>query len=124
MSDDVTRRPWWRWMPGMLDDCGVRVVGVDGPWAMVTSGVHGADVYMALASSLRPNMADPATLGCLMALARELWGDRQAHLLTTHGQEGSLWWALASGRSDYLGPSCPSEWSALVAACDTAWGRR
>ena len=120
MTDDVTRRPWWRWMAGMVDDCGARVVGVDGPWALVTSGVHGADVYMALASSLRPNTTDPATLGCLLALARELAGDATA---------GTWWsdcdevWYVRAGPA-YMTSSGPTEWSALVAACDAAWGRR
>ena len=123
MTDDVTRRLWWRWMAGMVDDCGARVVGVDGPWALVTSGVHGADVYMALASSLRPNTTDPATLGCLLALARELWSSPRACTGTFPHYQGLDWYVsdLPCG----VGPTrASSEWSALVAACDAAWGRR
>ena len=125
MTDDVTRRPWWRWMAGMADLDGVRVCGTDGPWAMVTSGQHGADVYMVLASTLRPDSTDPATLGCLLALARELWVDCWLWLdVDTLGimRRVRVW--RGTGYPVGTVATGDTEWSALVAACDAAWGRR
>ena len=47
----------WRWLPGMVDEYGDRatIVEPDG--------------------SILPDLTDPATLGCLLALVREAWGD-------------------------------------------------
>lgn len=58
----------WRWMPGMLavewtapgmSLTGGRPVRVDERW-------HEVGVWL-------PNLTDPATLGCLLALVREAW---------------------------------------------------
>ena len=117
MTDDVTRRPWWRWMAGMEDEYGCRVVCVvDGhAWAIDQEGER-----CGLGPAASPAPTDPATLGCLLALARELWGDPTA---------GTWWsdcdevWYVRAGPA-YMTSSGPTEWSALVAACDAAWGRR
>lgn len=57
----------WRWMAGML--CrGERLrITRDDPNPMVTDGSI-------------PDFDDPATLGCLLALVREVWGDFPAFL--------------------------------------------
>jgi hypothetical protein len=47
----------WRWMPGMADLWGGRVREGDG-----IDRVHAL-----------PDLTDPATLGCLLALVREAW---------------------------------------------------
>ena len=86
----------WRWMPGMnalgrLDQDGgaLRVHGVGRTsvgvqlrggafdWRQRTDGrwlcLHGGDVIGSPCEVL-PDLTDPATLGCLLALVREAWG--------------------------------------------------
>jgi len=61
----------WKWMPGML--------------AVTSNGVVGfrvADSVVVPPTCLvgLPNLTDPATLGCLLALVREAWGEPKANL--------------------------------------------
>jgi hypothetical protein len=49
--------PHWRWMPGMLTDVGERVT----------------DPAVCYLGTL-PDLTDPATLGCVLALVRDAWG--------------------------------------------------
>lgn len=74
----------WRWMPGMLDSCGDRVLTVDGDEVTVDRldfVTHGYDAheehgkwYASEETWHHPDLDDPATLGCLLALVREAWG--------------------------------------------------
>jgi hypothetical protein len=93
----------WRWMPGMLYKqrrCGVR------PEAATAPIIQGGGL---------PDLTDPATLGCLLALVREAWG----------GPTLGLWcdfvktiWIVG----DYEGElaTAPTEAEALVAALEVA----
>jgi hypothetical protein len=60
----------WRWMPGMLavewSAPGMSLTG--GRPVRVDDGWHEVGVWL-------PDLSDPATLGCLLALVREAWGD-------------------------------------------------
>ncbi len=69
----------WRWLPGMLTNHGARYLGFD---LWVDRGERGI-VYADPNEGEVPDLTDPATLGCLLALVREafksddrLWGGR------------------------------------------------
>ena len=136
MTDDVTRRLWWRWMAGMVDQHGRRVIEVGAgrneavpvEWSdaiacdVVEMYEHPDDARAEWEDAI-PDPTDPATLGCLLALARELWRSPglnvSPHVDIISGKEG--WSVRVPGLWFEVGDT---EWSALVAACDAAWGRR
>jgi hypothetical protein len=82
MSDlhDLARHlvtlPRWGWMPGMRVG---RARGDGLPWLWTRLG----DTFARPCDGLLwlPDLTDPATLGCLLALVREAWGDPT---ITTH----------------------------------------
>lgn len=69
----------WRWMPGMRLECGDILIWSDedrwhcGNNETWTRWRHDR-IGQADRGSL-PDLSDPATLGCLVALVREAWGD-------------------------------------------------
>jgi hypothetical protein len=142
---DLARRavacPRWRWMPGMLvapileDDTIEPVTGI-----IVSSHrlllVYWPDVglrWQATREHLLPDLTDPATLGCLLALAREAWGDPALYVRlsdTSRKSDGVrawevLGWLDPSRSPDGRGGSWrswghASEAEALVAALESA----
>ena len=72
----------------------------------------------------QPDLADPATLGCLLALVREAWGDsRLVAIFCEAANPGqSEGWAVqtADNRLPVAGDDYPSEAEALVAALEAA----
>lgn len=90
--------PGWRWMPGM------RYRGESwGAWGWVR--VSERPEHIAALNEragddevLLPDLDDPATLGCLLALVREAWGD--AHIVCEwHGDH----WALMDHEGCLMG---------------------
>jgi hypothetical protein len=101
MSDDLARRAvacrHWRWLPGMQT--------------------------LPLPAYGLPDLSDPATVGALLALVREAWGDPGASVW--HDRRVSVWSWMADGcihgvwrPSDADGYETEAE--ALVAALEAA----
>ena len=68
-----------------------------------------------------PDLEDAATLGCLLAIVREAWGEPEASTTAGAGYDGFWgWWAFAGGKQ-FEGTT---EAEALVAALEAAPVRR
>lgn len=134
MSEELARRAVackrWRWMPGAVDRHGRRVLALEvddegekwlhyasqtgGGWLsldMWPRGVGGVEAV--------PDFADPATLGCLLALVREAWGDPLMH--AEPEPRDSEWWRVwTRTRPMRMVGEGATEAEALVAALEAA----
>ena len=110
---DVTSRAWWRWMEAMR----YRYHDLD-EWDRVETLPDGR-VRQPIGAV--PDETDPATLGCLLARARELWGVPTACTGTFPHHAGLDWYV--SGLPCGVAPTrAATEFAALLAACDAAPG--
>ncbi len=102
----------WRWMPGMRwwteDDRG-RLDDYQ-------------PEYMGRPHDALPDLTDPATLGCLLALVREAWGDPHASVGSAGWDDGEEGWVVVacSPTAKWSLCDCKTEAEALVAALDAA----
>lgn len=107
----------WRWMPGMLDaKSGLRVTKAsseDDP----RIGFGNLNEFLLLHPHMMqgqyPDLADPATLGCLLVLVRESWGGCGGTHLTAVG------WRYYTPNG-HLCSEGATEAEALVAALEAA----
>ena len=101
----------WRWMPGMLTTYGTRV------YSITRAGLPKASRGGLIEADPLPALDDPATLGCLLALVREAYGDTQLHLAldwTLHGD----WYVCFSSTFESIQGRTETE--TLVAALEAA----
>ena len=120
----------WRWMPGMLDsvtECRVEDAHSDGAVVPLECSDIGYGVWDAQYSprplSTRgalPDLSDPATLGCLLALVREAWGDPLITVAPDAGEDPPVWLVFSGTLSGVPIAGGPSEAVALVAALEAA----
>jgi hypothetical protein len=103
--------PKWRWMPGMLWVVS-RVAPLEDYAGRIVEGARRAPSGPGL-----PDLRDPATLGCLLALVREAWGDSTLHVVCAGGSRELGVWHARWGTSSRRGAT---EAEALVAALESA----
>ena len=103
----------WRWMPGMLTDEGRRVMRV-WPDDLGIKWSHLLDNRVVRDADALPDLTDPATLGCLLALVREAW-EPYGTFVSTHRYDGGEWSIRTLPT-----PMFATEAEALVAALESA----
>jgi len=108
----------WRLLPGMLDTFGYRLLAIEGNKALFA---HREDICWFNAwDSDTPDLTDPATIGCLLALVREAWGEPSIATYPRVTSDGRVdgwrvsWWYRTSSEWQ------ESEAEALVAALEAA----
>jgi hypothetical protein len=89
----------WRWLPGMLTLCNVRLTEGDSDYLIGhrSGPTHkgGGWVDTTEVEGFLPDLSDPATVGCLFTLVREVWSTKK----------------LANGHSPVVGTSeCDGLW--------------
>ncbi len=109
----------WRWMPGMRATLGLRIDAVDKRGEPYRSGRYydGAGELQQTREhepEPLPDFRDPATLGCVLALVREAWGDPFMYLAPADG------WYVGNGARATMAGRGPTEAAALVAALEAA----
>jgi hypothetical protein len=87
-------------------------------WPCQFLGGHDSDSWTSRGAL--PNLSDPATIGCLLALVREAWGDPLLGLYPVKMVDPSKpWWNVANLWGNFAGTG-PAESEALVSALEAA----
>jgi hypothetical protein len=97
----------WKWMPGMrvwnpvgenwfrvADDAGILCAS---PYLVTFEGRHANGSRWASLSGCSPDLTDPATLGCLLALVRAAWRCPTAYVrqsMTRRQSDGVIAWEV------------------------------
>jgi len=110
----------WRWVPGML----AHKPGGIWEWRRhsVAKWSDALGVRDDIPADAVPDLGDPATLGCLLALVREAWGKPLLYVEPEEDEiDGLAWyvWNVDEGKS-YSRGLHRSEAAALVAALEAA----
>ena len=113
----------WRWMPGMRTSEGWRVIRgstESGCWAYDENPENWQVADNRLEDGTLPDLTDAATMGCLLAIVREAWGDPKIHIVWLFG--GFDTWQPWNTERPILAPLLKfhTEAAALVAALEVA----
>jgi hypothetical protein len=115
----------WRWMPGMLADGGLRLTDTyplyleNGVPRFPVSDEHTWGLYLRESEdnpAILPDLTDPATLGCLLALVRSAYVDPWIRVEPM----SSGWACIYSRPPPGLPANGDTEAEALVAALECA----
>jgi hypothetical protein len=123
LAERLVNSSKWYWLPGMRTISGRRLAVVFGESRTASVLCDLRDDANSDTEDLQgelPDLNDPATEGCLLALVREVWGDSEMHM--TLGAKGWVW---LTGESRVYGVVMPinagdTEAEALVAALEGA----
>jgi hypothetical protein len=108
----------WRWMPGMRTINGRRLAVVFGESRTAAVLCDLRDDANSDTEELQgelPDLTDPATLGCLLSLVREAWGDPRAYMRASFG-----WEWITDYCVEKWPPGGETEAEALVAALEAS----
>lgn len=131
-TEQLARRamacPGWKWLPGMLTDS----LGHHRIYAVGYGELYGVDplgnVTPLSLSGVLPDLTDPATMGCLLALVREAWPTAAAttgchsYYCPSRGHYDGWTVAYCSGEK-WEQAAGKTEAEALVAALEAAEGK-
>lgn len=107
----------WRWMPGMVTETGIRVLRRDTDGYTIGYGPRTSYCIMEVTSDALPDLTDPATLGCLLALVREHCPDVTTNWAMLNGERR---WAVYGALTSAGMCLYHTETEALVAALEAA----
>ena len=104
----------WRWVPGMLTVSGHRCVDILNDGIMWSERRYGGCEWKDAVTAI-PDLCDPATVGCLLALVREGWGFDARAIRADHGTK---WVVVVGLRSCDVTLPRETEAEAIVAALE------
>lgn len=110
----------WRCMPGMMNDSGQRIIESNFGLRTVYFCYEGlTENNQDDAEDAIPDFSDPATVGCLVALVREVLNEPSMHsMYKSAPQEG--WWIFTKERHRHLSPTYKTEAEAWLWALENA----